>query len=233
VKIAVLAQSKPGANGSGGAGADTAIAIGTDGLAVIAFRDESKQALSLARCSDAECSRASITQLIAYCTDPTCQATIKTVVGGQGQLPGYANSIVVDADGRISIVYNGKVPTNLQDFDTSDVYLVRCDDVACTRGSWGAVNKEPRKHAEPTIAIINAKPVIAFREQDAGAEAGQRRLMVVRCEDAACSKQSEAETIDSAGRAGYSPTILGLGNNKPAIAYGAVTTGELKFAVAP
>src|SRR5205823_4929649 len=110
---------------------------------------------------------------------------------------------------------------------------VHCDDVACTRGSWLVINKSPLKHAEPTIAIVNGRPVVAFREQDPGAEAGQRRLMVVHCQDAACAKQSAPETIDAQGRSGYSPTIVALGGDRSAVAYGAVTTGELKFALSP
>ncbi len=92
--------------GDGSGGLFTSIIIGTDGLGLISYRDDTNDDLKVAHCNDVACTSATISTL-----DST------------GNVGGY-NSIIIGADGLGLIAYHGGTPWVQK--------VAHCNDVACT-----------------------------------------------------------------------------------------------------
>jgi len=214
-------------------GGDTAVAVGVS-TPMIAFRNENPTRLDLLSCADSACTTGKIVTLVPRVDQPN----------STNLLPGYENSIVTDAQGFAIVAYH----------DRSDdgIYVVRCLDEACTDVVRNEiVTTDDAFHSEPSIALLNGNPVVAFRSTPRGDESGRRVLSIVRCGDVSCSRKSEPEVVDGGppgrlerawtvlsrqppqlvGRVGYSPSVRVTPGRRIVIAYGDATTGALKLAV--
>ena len=87
-------------------GKHVSIAIGADGLGLIAYQDDTDNSLNVAHCEDLACTRATITQL-----DTTGNT-------------GLYNSITIGSDGLGLISYH--------DLTNADLKVAHCNDAACT-----------------------------------------------------------------------------------------------------
>jgi hypothetical protein len=136
----------------------TSIAIGADGLPVIAYTDQSAGAIKLARCVDAACSAAAFT----IADDP---------VTGAARLP----AIAIGPDGLPIISY--------QDSSTSALKVAKCVSAACS-GALTISNVDDPANVVGTnssIAIgIDGLPVISYYDTTAAA------LKVARCGTRSC-----------------------------------------------
>lgn len=214
-------------------GGDTAIALGLD-APFIAFRNENPTRLDLLSCSDVACTSGKVVTLVPRVDQPDA-ASLQ---------PGFENAIVVDAQGLPIVAYHDR-------FDDG-IYVVRCLDVACNDAERNAIDDgDDDFHSEPTIALLNGHPVVAYRATPKGDESGRRLLMVVRCQNVSCSRKSEPEVVDGAppdrmerawrvlsrqdalleGRVGYSPSVHVTSGGRIVIVYGDATEGSLKLAV--
>ena len=214
-------------------GGDTAIAQGVS-APVIALRNEHPTRLDLLSCADTACTSGKLVTLV-----PRVDMSDSTNL-----LPGYENAIAIDPQGFPIVAYH----------DRSDdgIYVIRCLDEDCTAVERHAIDTgDDAFHSEPSIAMLNGNPVVAYRATPRGDESGRRLLQLVRCGDVSCSRVSEPETVDGSppgpherawmilsrrpaqlvGRVGYSPSIAVTAGGRIVIAYGDATTGSLKLAV--
>ena len=214
-------------------GGSTAVALGQS-TPMIAFRNENPTRLDLLSCTDRTCTAGKVVTLVPRVDQRDSSALV----------PGYENAIVVDAQGLPIVAYH----------DRSDdgIYVVRCLDEGCASVVRNSIDVGTDEfHSEPSIALLNGNPVVAYRATPRGDESGRRLLKVVRCRDVSCGNTSEPETVDGAppgrlertwnvlsrkpaelvGRVGYSPTVLVTSTGRIVIAYGDATTGSLKLAV--
>jgi len=208
--IAVLDRGGS-ATDAAGVGTDTQIAIGPDGLPVVAFRDAAEKALKIARCSDERCT----------------QAVIATVVSEPGLDPGHNTSMRLASDGSPMLAYGDWSETE------PGIYFAKCSTPTCELVSVSRVDiAEQGESADPALGLDeDGLPVIAFRQREPGDERASRILKIVRCHDLECRSADEPLVVDSRGRTGYSSNVLRLNDGTLALAYGDATEGALEFAV--
>ena len=190
---------------SGGTvGEHTSIAIGADGLPVIAYHDGANFALKVAKCADAVCSAGT--------------STLSTVDSG-GTL-GFNNSIAIGADGLPVISYWDNSNGNLK--------VAKCVNAACTTGTsaLSTVDSAGVVGLYTSIAVgADGLPVISYYDLT------NTNLKVAKCANAACTAGTSAlSTVDSSGEVGlYTSIAIGL-DGLPVIAYYDNSFGRLKAA---
>ena len=177
----------------------TSIAIGTDGLPVLSYYDNSSGIVKVAKCVNAAC---------------TGSATI-TTVDSSGFLAQYT-SIAIGTDGLPVVSYYDS--TNL------DLKVAKCVNAACTGSatittvdSGGAVGQYT------SIAIgTDGLPVVSYYDTANG------NLKVAKCVNAACTGSATITTVDSAGVVGtYTSIAIGT-DGLPVVSYHDATNGDLK-----
>src|SRR5690606_8202052 len=170
-----------------GVGMDTSIAIASDGLPVVAFRDAGERALKIARCSDERCT----------------QAVISTVVREPGLDPGHNTTLRLAPDGSPMLAYG--------DWSETDpgIYYAKCSNAEGQAVSVSRIDRaEDGESADPALELDkDGPPVIAFRQREPGDERASRVLRVVRCEDVECSSMGAPTDVDVRGRTGYSSNV--------------------------
>jgi opacity protein-like surface antigen len=188
---------------AGNVGLFTSIAIGPDGLPVIAYQDGGNADLKVAKCTNAACTA----------------STLSTVDsdGSVGQHP----SIAIGADGLPVIAYN--------DFTNFDLKVAKCADAACTTGTSTLSTVDPGGLVVGfynSIAIgADGLPVIAYLDNSNG------DLKVAKCSNAACSGGASAlSAVDAAGNVGLYISIAIGADGLPVIAYYDQTNTDLKVA---
>jgi hypothetical protein len=137
----------------------TSIAIGADGLGVIAYydRDGDEGDLKVAHCLDTACTN----------------AELNTVDGGAEDVGLYA-SIAIGTDGLPLISY--------QDATNLDLKVAHCNDFACTTSTKGPIDQPGDVGFYTSIAIgADGMGLISFHQSD-GLD-----LKVARCADAVCT----------------------------------------------
>jgi hypothetical protein len=187
----------------GDAGLFTSIAIGGDGLPVIAYYDFTNGSLKVAKCANAACSGGT--------------STLSTV-DSIGDVGWYA-SIAIGADGLPVIAY--------YDFTNGNLKVAKCVDAACTTGTstLSTVDSIGDVGYYTSIAIgADGLPVIAYLDNSNG------DLKVAKCANAACTGTSTLSTVDSAGNVGYYISIAIGADGLPVIAYWDALNGDLKAA---
>ncbi|MGH9167937.1 MAG: hypothetical protein ACRD02_08950, partial [Acidimicrobiia bacterium] len=118
----------------------TSIAIGADGLPVIAYASN----------SDAELR-------VAHCSNPRCTSADLTTVDDDGAVGGYA-SLAIGSDGLPVIAY----------FDATrrDLKLARCLDAGCRQAIRRTLDEEGSVGAFSSIAISeDGRPLIAYQDE--------------------------------------------------------------------
>ena len=138
---------------------DVGIAVGSDGLPVIAYRDESAGSLKVARCANASCTGA---------------ATI-TTVDDPSNFVGYELSVAIGADGLPVISH--------RDLTAGAVKVAKCANLACTgASSLATVDDGPGNVGIGSSIAISADglPVIAYHDNTANS------LKVAKCGSRSC-----------------------------------------------
>jgi hypothetical protein len=156
-------------------GADTSVAIGTDGLAIISHLDADNNALRVTHCSNAACTSAS-----------------STTVDDPADLVGAGSSIAIGSDGLAIISH--------RNLNEESLRVTHCNDVECT----SATSSEPDNTAsnlgwDSSIAIgPDGRPIIAHFDDTADG------LRVSHCGDITCSGATSTtvdDPIDTVGTA--------------------------------
>ena len=189
---------------AGDVGLTTSVAIGADGLPVIAYYDATNGDLKVAKCNDLACAGE--------------DETISTV-DSAGDV-GLSTSIAIGADGLPVISYF--------DATNSDLKVAKCNDAACTGGdeTLSTVDDAGLVGFLSSIALgSDGLPVIAYPDET------NFDLKVAKCNDAACAGGDETlSSVDSVGLVGFSPSIALGADGLPVISYADRTTSDLKVA---
>ena len=147
----------------GAVGLDTSIVIGSDGLGLITYFDETGGDLRAAHCVDVLCS----------------QATVATV-DAEG-LVGHHSSVAIGRDGRPLVSY--------LDFSgfTGDLKVAHCQDVACTTAELTSLDRAGNVGHYTSIAIgADGLGLIMYLDLD------NHDVKVAHCADVACSSATIA-----------------------------------------
>lgn len=175
------------------------VAIGTDGLPVIAYYDSTNGDLKVLKCGDAACSSGN--------TITTVDSTGDT---------GYFASLTVGTDGLPVMTY--------YDITNGDLKVLKCGNAACSSGNTVTTvdsDNDSGRHTAITIGD-DGLPVISYQYYT-GAD-----LKVLKCGNAACSAGNTITTIDSAGLIGRFTSITTGTDGLPVISYHDDTNSDLK-----
>ncbi len=181
------------------------IAIGADGLPVIAF-DGPSGTLQIARCANAAC---------------TGTSTITTVDDPPANEVGAHNAIAIGSDGLPVISY--------QDSSAGALKVAKCANAACTGlATITTVDDHPvQSLGEFSDIAIGADglPVISYINSALGA------LKVAKCANAACTGVATITTVDDPSNTLSGQTSIAIGpDGLPVIAYRDETAQQLKIA---
>lgn len=177
----------------GGVGEHSSLAIGADGLPVIAYHDSGLLSLKVAKCLNAGCSGGAVT--ITQVDNPT-----NTV----GQ---YA-SIAIGTDGLPVISYFDQTAGTLK--------VAKCGNAACSAGNTLTTVDDPANVVGDHTSIVvpaDGRPVIAYRDVTGG------DLRVMKCGNAACTGGNASNVIDNAFFVGQFTSIALGADGLPVISY--------------
>lgn len=185
-------------------GEATSIAIGADGLPIVAYRDVTALALKVAKCANAACIGA---------------ATVNTVDDPANDVGRYP-SIAIGADGLPVISYYDNTAETLK--------VARCATADCSGTATITTVHDPANDvgAYGAIAIgLDGLPVISHYDVTAGA------LLVAKCNDPACAAPATITTVDDPVNAVGAWTSIAVGvDGLPVISYRDLGAGTLKVA---
>ncbi len=174
----------------GRVGEGTSIAIGSDGLPIISFRDHFTERLRVVHCGDAACSQDNLTQAV-----------------DEDDFGGFQSSLAIGSDGLPIIVYRIGI--------TDDLRIVHCGNIRCSKDNIGrTLDSVGNVGFNPSIAIgSDGLPIIAYKNGSTS------DLKIVRCEDVACVTKGNPETLDSGPLTGFDPSITIAADGLPIISY--------------
>ena len=234
----------------GTVGGYTSIAIGTDGLPVIAYLDDGNADLKVAKCSNPGCTGAATTTIVDSLDAVGYFASIAIGTDGNpviAYLDATANDLKVakclnpacsgpstittlDAGGvvgyyaSLALGTDGLPVIGYYDVTNLDLKVAKCLNPACT--------------ATPTLTTVDAPgdvganaslgvredgiPVISY------ADATNGDLKVAACANPACTGSAVVTTVDSSGNAGYQTSLAIAADGNPIIAYFDGINGDLR-----
>jgi predicted regulator of Ras-like GTPase activity (Roadblock/LC7/MglB family) len=186
---------------NGFVGLRTSVTIGTDGLPIISYFDNTNKDLKVAKCTNTAC---------------TGIASISTV-DSTGSVGDY-NSITIGTDGLPIISYN--------DSTNFDLKVAKCGNTACSSGNTiTTVDSTGNMGAHTSITIgTDSRPVISYTDLT------NNRLKLARCANAACSGTATFTIIDDSGNVGRYTSIAISTDGMPVISYSDSNNSSLKVA---
>jgi hypothetical protein len=186
---------------AGNVGAHTALAIGADGLPVIAYQDVANADLK-----------------VAHCGDVTCSA-------GNTVTPVDAGLVFVGSDVSLAIGSDGLPVVSYVDVSNGDLKVLHCGNAACSAGNGTtAVDPGPvGADVDTSIALgTDGRPLVTYYDFDDG------DLRILRCGDAACSSSNVSVPVDVDFWVGeFSSLAIGV-DGFPVVSYRDGTNGDLK-----
>ncbi|MEX2102711.1 MAG: hypothetical protein WD805_02015 [Gaiellaceae bacterium] len=186
-------------------GYDTSIAIGSDGLPVVSYYDQTNSDLKVLHCGNASC------------TSGNAVTAVDSL-----QAVGESTSLAIGTDGLPVVSY--------RDASNGDLKVLHCGNAACTAGNQatGVDSVAPFLGYDTSIAIgTDGFPLVSYYD------AGSENLKFLSCGNAACTSGNEAITVDSAGLVGrFTSLAVGM-DGLPVVTYFDETNGDLKLARPP
>ncbi len=185
----------------GNVGGYSSVAIGADGLPVIAYLEDGNADLRVAKCTNVSCTGA---------------ATITTVEAAGAV--GYFPSIAISTDGNPVIAY--------LDAGNNDLKVAKCTNPACT-GSATITTLDALGVVGyyTSLAVgTDGNPVIAYYDVT------NLNLKVAKCANSACTGSPTITTVDTAGDVGGYSSLKVRADGRPVVAYADSTNGDLKVA---
>ena len=191
----------------GSVGKNGSIAIGTDGLPVASYYDDTSDNLMVVKCGNPSCTSGNTT----------------TTVDETGSV-GDASSIVIGADGFPVISY----------FDATNnkINIAKCGNPSCTSGntttSIASATRGTYVWKNTSIAIgTDGNPAVAYFDGTA------EDLLVAKCGNPSCTSGNTTSSVDSTGDTGHFPSIAIGTDGNPVISYGvAAGLGDYSLLVA-
>jgi hypothetical protein len=187
-------------------GSHTSIAIGTDGLPIISYYDQTAQALKVAHCWDRAC--AGGYETITTVDDPANNVGLYT-------------SIAIGAEGLPIISYWDATAHRLK--------VAKCADVSCATLPTITTVNNPSGNLVGQFSSIaigsDGRPIVSYYDATA------TDLVVAYCNDAACAGSNETiTTVDSTNNVGQFSSIAIGTDDLPIISYFDQTATALKVA---
>ena len=181
-------------------GYGTSITIGSDGLPVIAYRDNGNNCLKVMKCGNPACSAGNRRHVVDNTADV-----------------GKFCSIAIGIDGFPVISYYNE--------DAGNLRVAKCADHQCDSASINEPDASDNAGQYTSIAINpEGKPVVSYYD----VHNGYLRFLV--CSNAACSSIDSMVNVDTSGDVGqYSSVAIGT-DGFPVIAYRDQTNRMLKVA---
>ncbi|MDZ4813827.1 MAG: hypothetical protein SGI99_14620 [Pseudomonadota bacterium] len=182
-----------------------AIAIGSDGLPVIAYQDLTARTLKVAKCLNAACTGA---------------ATI-TTVDDPANFVGFYTAIAIGSDGMPVISY--------LDSTAGALKAAKCLNAACTGAATISTVDDPVVNLVGFYTALavgsDGLPVISYQDLSAST------LKVAKCLNAACSGATTISTVDDPVNLVGSFTAIAVGSDGlPVIGYLDFSANSLKVA---
>ena len=177
--------------GVDGAGRESSIAIGSDGLPIIAYSKESALGID--------------ELWVAHCNDLTCSsANLETV--DASFFAGFYVSVAVGTDGLPIVGY--------YEGDQGDLKVAHCSDLLCSASLVTTIDAMGDVGLYPSIAIgSDGRPVISYHDATGGV------LKVARCDDVQCSSAT-LQTVSTVQPNSGLDTSLAIGaDGLPVISY--------------
>jgi hypothetical protein len=183
----------------GDVGQETSIAIGSDGFAVITYRNVTKSALVLAKCNNLTCT------------------SVATSTVDTGTNVGRYSSVTIGADGiPVSSYYKGTS-------GVQNLMFARCSNVSCSSISTSTLDTVGDTGKSTSIAIgSDGYPVMSYYDVTGG------KANVAKCSDINCSSFSTSTFDTSATPSSPSAIAIGT-NGYPVIVYYTFSSGDLRF----
>ena len=176
----------------GGVGEYSSLAIGADGLPVIAYYDSGLLSLKVAKCQT------------AACTGPA----IFTQVDNPGNTVGQYASIAIGTDSLPVISYF--------DLTAGSLKVAKCGNAACSAGNTLTTVDDPANVVgdHTSIAVpADGRPVIAYRDVTGG------DFKIMKCGNAACTSGNVTNVIDNAFFVGQFTSIAIGADGLPVVSY--------------
>jgi hypothetical protein len=182
-------------------GSLASLAVGSDGLPIIAHRDFAADVL-----------------LVTRCGNPACTAGTTTTIADTTPGAGYYPSVTIGAGGLPVISHMDSAAQGLR--------ITRCGNAACTAGNVSTLADDPANPvgSRSSIAVgADGLPVIAHHDATAVA------LRVSKCADEACAAATESTTLDDPlVLDGYEPSIAIGTDGLPVIVHHAFFDSALR-----
>ncbi|HET9316805.1 MAG TPA: hypothetical protein VFQ51_14520, partial [Vicinamibacteria bacterium] len=176
----------------GGVGEYSSLAIGADGLPVIAYYDQGLLSLKVAKCQTAACNGA---------------VTITQVDNPANTVGQYA-SLAIGTDGLPVVSYFDATAGTLK--------VAKCGNAACNAGNTLTTVDDPANVVGDHTAIAvpaDGRPVIAYRDVTGG------DLRVMKCGNAACTSGNVSNLVDNAFFVGQFTSVAIGADGLPVISY--------------
>jgi hypothetical protein len=189
-------------SGANDVGEHTSIAIGADGLPIVAYRDATNMDLKVLHCGNVACTAGNVSTPI-----DTGPASV-----------GTDTSIAVGTDGLPVVSY--------YDGDDADLLVLHCGDALCSSGNQvTTVDGSGAVGDFSSLAIgTDGFPVVSYRDGTTG-------LKVAHCADVACSAGSVVNRVDeTAVPIGYDTSIAIDAEGFPVVSYWDNPSNDLKLA---
>jgi hypothetical protein len=230
-------------------GFQTAVAVGGDGLPVIVYRDEATRTVKVAHCGTEDCSSgntlttpddrdnvgrgASIAinvsgfPIISYrdglngflrvlsCGNYECTEGNQLTDADESGSVNSKTSIVIGSDGLPVISY--------RDASADALRVLHCGDSDCSGGNTlELVDDSGTDGNDSSLTIgVDGLPVISFLGTSSS------ELVVIHCENFACTTRGEPVRMDQSGVNGFDSSIAIGADGLPVIAYREVSNGDL------
>jgi aspartate carbamoyltransferase regulatory subunit len=239
---------------AGQVGAETSIAIGTNGNPIISYHDSTNGDLKIAACNNPTCTTSTNTT-IDSAGNVGQYTSIAIGINGNPIISYYDNwngalkiaacnnptcttstnttidsTGVVGTDSSITIGTNGNPIISYHDITNGVLKVAACNNPTCTTSTTTTIDSAGVVGYHISITIgTNGNPIISYYDIINGV------LKVAACKNPTCTGTTELErstntTIDSGDAVGgYTSIAIGT-NGNPIISYSDSTNGDLKIA---
>jgi len=235
---------------AGVVGEFTSLAIGTDGLPILSYRDATNGDLKILHCGNAACTAGN--QATAVDTAGNVGSDTSLAIGADG-LPvvSYRDATneelkvlhcgnptctsgndltpvdtgFVGYDTSLAVGADGQPVVSYLDGPNGDLKVLHCGNAACTSGNQATVvDPGPVVVATDTSVATGADglPVVSYYDSDDG------DLRILHCGNAACTAGNQATSVDTVGWVGeFSSLAIGT-DGLPVVSYRDGAGGDLK-----
>lgn len=184
-------------------GFDTAIAVGSDGLPIVSYRDVNGGSLRVTHCGNPACTAGNVSTTV---DDPA--------VG----IVGLFTAIAIGTDGLPVISH--------QDVSAGALRVTHCGNVACTAGNVSTTVDDPANAVGEFTSIAigtDGLPVISHRDATAST------LRVTHCGNPACTAGNVSTTVDPIAGVGIYTSLAIGADGLPIVSHQDAAAGGLRI----